>query len=72
LDTETEQSIQEALHILGQHRTLIIIAHRLSTVQDCDCIYVLEQGVVVEKGSHSELLQRSGRYAELVMRMNQS
>lgn len=73
LDTETEASVQQALQVLGrdQQRTLIIIAHRLSTVQDCDVIYVLEQGRVVEKGQHEELLARSGRYAELVMRMSQ-
>ncbi|RYH30295.1 ABC transporter ATP-binding protein/permease [archaeon] len=74
LDSETEQGIQEALHILGQHRTLIVIAHRLSTIIDSDCIFVLENGKVVEKGHHEELLSREGRYAELVMRMrtNQS
>ena len=73
LDTETERSIQDSLQLLGQNRTLIVIAHRLSTVQDADCIYVLEQGVVVEKGRHEELLARpSGRYAELVLKMTQN
>lgn len=69
LDSETEASIQEALHVLGQHRTLIIIAHRLSTVQDADVIYVVEQGKVVEQGRHEELLRDGGRYADLVTRM---
>ena len=73
LDTETEQSVQESLQLLGgQNRTLVVIAHRLSTIQDADCICVLEQGRLVETGTHTELLSRSnGRYAELVMKMQQ-
>lgn len=59
--------------MLGRNRTLIVIAHRLSTVQDADIIYVLEQGMVVEQGRHEELLSRpSGRYAELVLKMTQN
>lgn len=73
LDTETERSIQDSLQLLGRNRTLIVIAHRLSTVQDADVIYVLEQGVVVEKGRHEELLARpDGRYADLVLKMSQT
>lgn len=73
MDTETEQSVQESLKELGAERSMIVIAHRLSTVQDADCIYVLEQGRVVEKGSHDELISKpNGRYAELVMKMNQA
>ena len=72
LDTETEQAVQESLRLLGENRTLIVIAHRLSTVQDADCIYVLEQGCVAESGTHAELLRKpGGRYAELVMKMKQ-
>ena len=65
LDTETEQGIQGALKRAGQGRTVITIAHRLSTVADADNIIVLEDGQIVEEGSHSELLLRDGRYAGL-------
>lgn len=69
MDSETEQTVQEAMNVLGKSRTMIIIAHRLSTIQDADCIYVLEHGKVVEKGTHSELiLNPNGRYSELVMK----
>lgn len=73
LDSETEQAVQEALQYAHADRSLLVIAHRLSTVQDSDLIYVLEQGKVIEKGTHYELLAKpSGRYAELVMKMNQN
>ena len=49
LDNETEQFVQESMLILGQARTMVVIAHRLSTVQDADIIYVLEQGRVAEQ-----------------------
>ncbi len=65
LDTETEASIQEALRRAGEGRTVITIAHRLSTIADADRIVVLENGVVVEEGSHDALLARGGRYAAL-------
>jgi ABC-type multidrug transport system fused ATPase/permease subunit len=65
LDTESEQHIQEALAKLLKGRTCLVIAHRLSTIQQADCIYVLEQGQIVESGSHTELLQLSGRYKQL-------
>jgi len=68
LDTQTERDIQGALARAGQGRTVLIIAHRLSTVADADRIVVLEDGVIVEDGTHSDLLDRQGRYAGLWQR----
>ena len=63
LDSESEALVQEALERLMQNRTVFIIAHRLATVRRADRILVLEQGQVVEAGTHAELLDQSGRYA---------
>jgi ATP-binding cassette subfamily B protein len=65
LDTETEHEIQESLIQMGQGRTVLIIAHRLSTVVHADRIVVLEHGQIVEEGSHDELMLKAGRYAHL-------
>ena len=65
LDTETEYEIQESLIQMAHGRTVMIIAHRLSTVVHADRIVVLEQGQIVEEGSHKELLAKEGRYAHL-------
>jgi ABC-type transport system involved in Fe-S cluster assembly fused permease/ATPase subunit len=65
LDTETEMEIQAELKAMGQGRTVITIAHRLTTIQDADRIVVLEDGVIVEQGTHDALLARAGRDANL-------
>ena len=65
LDSETEHEIQDALERAGEGRTVMIIAHRLSTVSNADKIVVLENGLVVETGTHAELLKRKGRYSDL-------
>jgi ATP-binding cassette, subfamily B (MDR/TAP), member 1 len=66
LDSESEKVVQAALDSVAKGRTTITIAHRLTTIQRADVIYVLDQGRVAEAGTHQELLDLNGRYAELV------
>ena len=66
LDSETENDIMGNLKAIGSDRTTLIIAHRLSTIQDCDKIVVMNQGQVVEQGTHDELIRMGGRYVELL------
>jgi len=70
LDTQTEQSIQDSLRQMGKGRTVLTIAHRLSTVVDADRIIVLDDGHIVEEGSHEELLAQNGRYAAMWARQS--
>jgi len=65
LDTESEQMVQQAINNLMSNRTTFVIAHRLSTILHADTIVVLERGVVVERGSHHQLLETSGLYKKL-------
>jgi ATP-binding cassette subfamily B protein len=65
VDTRTEQQIQNAMDLLMENRTSFVIAHRLSTIRNADMILVLKDGDIIESGTHDELLERNGFYAEL-------
>ena len=67
VDTRTEKNIQDAMANLMHNRTSLVIAHRLSTVQDSDVIVVIDKGVIVEQGNHEELLKQHGKYYDLYM-----
>jgi ATP-binding cassette subfamily B protein len=65
VDNETEAAIQKSLAKITQNRTTIAIAHRLSTIRHADCIYVMDQGQIIEQGTHEELLSLNGSYSNL-------
>jgi subfamily B ATP-binding cassette protein MsbA len=65
LDSESERAVQDALDVLMQGRTTIVVAHRLSTIENASRIAVMEAGKIVELGPHSELIRRNGLYASL-------
>ena len=65
LDSVTERSVMEAVHRLGQKKTIIMIAHRLSTVRTCDCIYILEDGKIEDQGNFDELIERNASFKSM-------
>jgi len=68
LDSESEHIVQEAIDRLMTNRTTVVVAHRLSTIRQADCICVIQRGRIVERGSHDELIGLSGVYRQLVQR----
>ena len=66
LDSESEKLVQAAFERAGKGRTMIVVAHRLATVQNADIIFVLGEGKVLEKGSHDQLLKNRGAYWHMV------
>jgi len=66
LDSISEEKIAEALHRLFEKRTVIIIAHRLQTVKEADDIIVIEDGEIVERGTHAQLVRKKGNYAKML------
>lgn len=65
IDTRTEAIVQKGMDALMKGRTVFVIAHRLSTVQNADVIMVLEQGRIIERGSHEQLISEKGKYYQL-------
>jgi subfamily B ATP-binding cassette protein MsbA len=70
LDTESERFVQDALDKMMENRTSLVIAHRLSTIQKADWIVVMEKGIVVEQGTHHDLISKKGMYHKLVELQN--
>ena len=68
LDTKAEYYVQQSIENLKQGRSVLVIAHRLTTIIDSDIIIVLEEGKIIEQGSHDQLIDRNGRYSELYTR----
>ena len=66
LDSESEKLVQDALENLMKNRTSVIIAHRLSTIQKADLILVMNNGQIIEKGKHNELIELNGIYSKLI------
>ncbi|MFI3257502.1 MAG: ATP-binding cassette domain-containing protein, partial [Spirochaetales bacterium] len=69
-DPENEHEIQRALASLAKNKTVILIAHRLSTVKNADCIHVITGGHIVESGTHDELMHKDGQYADMFREYN--
>ena len=65
LDLENETAVQQALANLCREKTTLVIAHRLWTIQDADCIFVMDKGAIVERGTHVELMNLAGLYAKM-------
>ena len=65
IDTRTEKIVQDGMDKLMEGRTVFVIAHRLSTIKNSDVIMVLEQGRIIERGNHDELIERRGKYYQL-------
>ena len=65
IDTRTEKKVQDGMDNLMRGRTTFVIAHRLSTVRNSDCIMVLEKGRIIERGTHDQLIKEQGRYYQL-------
>ena len=65
IDTRTEKLVQRGMDELMKGRTTFVIAHRLSTIQNADCIMVMEQGRIIERGNHEQLMEEKGKYYQL-------